>query len=552
MFRSLLTALRYIIGLLLWPLHQLTRKRCDVLRFTLKGAPPPLPKRREFFFDRRPPPMSLRTFQRRLARAIEDETLPCILIDIYRLETGWATLQTMHLLIAKARREGGKRVVAHLPEGGGLREYYVAVAADEIWLAPSAALSLTGLNIEATYLAPALERLGLRAQVVAVGRYKTAGETFVQRQMTPENAEMLGEILDEIEETAVSAIEETRKLGPVTSRELLSSGPYSSARALELGLIDDTCYADNLSTRLGKLLGTKGRAKIRRWPTYSKGRHILSSWPLGRKRLPVVELDGVLVEGRNRGLKSMVGAKDVVKMLGKLRKDSSVAAVVLHVNSRGGTVVASDQIRRAVERLGEKKPVIAFMSNVAASGGYMISAAAHQIVAQPMTLTGSIGVLAGKVSGRRLLESLGLHRQSLRRGAHAAFDSATEGWTASEKKALRDLIGDHYDQFVAVVARGRRIPTEQVLESAEGRVWTGRMARERGLVDTLGGLDTAIALARETSPEAHRALLQPLRPPMPRVPQMLLPQSVASALAWVEVAESNATWAIEPFELRIQ
>lgn len=552
MFRLLFATLRYIIGLLLWPLHQLTRKRCDVLRFTLKGSPPPLPRRRGFFFDRRPPPMSLRTFQRRLMRAIKDEALPCILVDIYRLETGWSTLQTMHELIAKARREGGKRVVAYLPEGGGLREYYVAVAADEIWLAPSTALSLTGLNIESTYFAPAFERFGIRAQVEAIGRYKTAGETFINREMTPENLEMLGEILDEIETTAATAIDETRKLGPVTSRDLLSRGPYSPARAMELGLIDNIHYSDNLSTELGKLLGTERRAKIRRWPSYSKGRHILASWPIGRKRLPVVELDGVLVEGRNRGLKSMVGAKDVVKLLGKLRKDPSVAAVVLHVNSRGGTVGASDQIRRAVERLGEKKPVIAYMSEVAASGGYMVSAAAQQIVAQPMTLTGSIGVLAGKVSGRRLLESLGLHRQSMRRGANAAFDSVTDGWTASERRALRELIGDHYDHFVNVVARGRRIPIEQVLASAEGRVWTGRMAMERGLVDTLGGLDRAIALARETSPEAHRALLQPLRPPTPRVPQMLLPQSIASALAWVEVAESSTSWAIEPFELRIQ
>lgn len=558
MFRTFFTILRLCLRLALWPLHRLTRRRCDALTFTFRGAPPALPHRRGFLslrLGRRPPPLSLRTFQRRLARATADPELPCVLVDLSRLETGWSTLQTMHQLLAQARR-GGKRVVAYLPEGGGLAEYHVATAADEIWLGPSAALTLTGLSVEATYLAPAFERLGLRAQVEAVGRYKTAGEAYVRHEMSPENAEMLGAILDEIEAAVVAGIEATRKPGERSARQLASEGPYAPSRAVELGLADEVCYPDQLAARLASRLGIarKGAktATILRWPEYARGRHIEESWPLGRHRIPVLEIEGMLVEGRNRGLKGMVGAQDVVKLLKRLRKDRSVAAVVLRIDSRGGTVVASDQIRREVERLGEKKPVIASLADVAASGGYMIAAAAHQIVAQPASLTGSIGVLSGKLSGRRLLEGLGLHRQALRRGAHAGFASAAEGWSAAERGAVRAMVEEHYRHFVDVVARGRRLPPEQVLASAEGRVWTGRAAHERGLVDALGGLGEAIAAARETSPEARRALIEPLRPPAPAIPEFVLPQALAAAAALALEADPSACWALEPFELTIR
>jgi len=172
-------------------------------------------------------------------------------------------------------------------------------------------------------------------------------------------------------------------------------------------------------------------------------------------------------------------------------------------------------------------------------------------VAQPVSLTGSIGVVSGKVSGRRLLESLGLHRESVRRGTHATFESPAEGWTASERRAQRELIEDAYRHFLDVVARGRRMPIDRVEASAEGRVWTGRAAQERGLVDHLGGLGRAIELARETTPEARTALIQPVRPPRPKLPELLLPQSLAAVAAWATVAEAGAVWALEPLELRI-
>lgn len=494
--------------------------------------------------------MSLRTFERRLKRAVEDVDLPCILVDIEKLETGWSTLQTMHELLAEAR-EAGKRVVAYLPEGGGLREYYVASAANEILAGPSTALMLTGLSIETTYLAAALDKAGLRGQVEAVGRYKTAGEPLIRHEMTAENAEMLGEILDEIGELIVEAVQKTRKIGPVAARELTGGGPYDVNRAAELGLIDGVCYPDLLSRKLAEEDAERSKARIRRWPTYALGRHRSTTWPLGRKRLIVYELRGVLTEGKNKGIKGVVGARTVVKQLRKLRRDDSVAAVVIHIESRGGTVVASDQIRREVELLGEKKPVIALVGNVAASGGYMVAAAAHQIVAQSLALTGSIGVLAGKVSGQRLLESLGLHRQVVRHSGHTSFASPAEGWSAAERQAVQEMIRAHYLRFIEVVARGRRLPAEQIEKSAEGRVWTGRKALELGLVDRRGGLSTAIAAARDTGDGARSALVESLRPPTPAIPHYLVPKQLGSAIALATVFENGSALALEPFELRV-
>lgn len=550
MLRNILTTLSMALGLLLWPLHRLTRKPCDVLRFTLKGSPPQLPRRRPFW-DRRPPAMSLRTFERRIRRAIEDDQLRTILLDIEHLETGWATLQTIHGLVAEARR-AGKRVVAHLPEGGGLPEYHVACAATEIWLGPSAALALNGLTVEATYLADAFEKAGLQGQVEAAGRYKTAGEPLIRREMTKENAEMLGEILDEVEDALVKAVQETRRLGPVAARDLIGRGPYDADRAKELGLIDDAVYPDQLSRKLVPVDSTRSKARILRWPAYSRGRHRLGVWPLGRKTLVVYELSGVLVEGKGPGMKGVLGAHEVVKQLRRLRTDSRVAGIVVSIESRGGTVVASDQIRREVEQLGEKKPVVAYVHNVAASGGYMIAAATHQIVAQRTALTGSIGVLAGKVSGHRLLERLGLHRQVVRRGRHTSFASPVEPWTAAERQAVREMVQAHYRRFVEVVARGRRLPVAQIERAAEGRVWTGRMALELGLVDREGGLSTAIEAVREATPEARRALVEARRPRLPLFPKYLVPRQLASALSLATVLETGASLALEPFELRVK
>jgi protease-4 len=215
-------------------------------------------------------------------------------------------------------------------------------------------------------------------------------------------------------------------------------------------------------------------------------------------------------------------------------------------------VVASDQIRREVERLAEKKPVVAHVCDVAASGGYMIVAAAHQIVAQRTALTGSIGVLAGKVSGHRLLERLGLHRQVVRRGRNASFASPAEPWTADERQAVRAMILAHYRGFIEAVARGRRLPPEQIERAAEGRVWTGGRALELGLVDLEGGLARAIEVARESSPDARRALVEARRPRVPLLPRRLVPRELAGALALAQVLESGTVLAIEPFELRIR
>lgn len=549
--RALITLVRNLLRIVFWPLAVLGRKPTDVLRVGVKGAPPALPRRRPFW-DRRPAPVSIRTLERRLARAGEDPSLPCILVEIGHLGLGWSSLETLHELLAGAGRKGaGKRVVAYLPEGGGPRELYVASAADEIWMAPSAALSLTGLKVESTYLADALEAAGLAAQVEAMGRFKNAGEPLVSNEMSPESRLVLGEVLDEVERLILPALAEGRRMGEERARELLGRGPYAADRAEELGLVDGVCYPDQLASRLAP--DGRQEARIRRWPAYARGRVLaLGRWPWQARSLAVLELSGVIVDGESPAMKGVLGAKDAVKALELLRKDRSVAAVVLHVDSRGGTVLGSDQIRREVERLARRKPVVACMGDVAASGGYMIASAAHTVLARRATLTGSIGVVAGKLSARRLLEGLGLRLASLRRGENTAFDSTVEPWSAGERAALRAMIASSYRHFIEVVAKGRRMPPETIEASAEGRVWTGSAALERGLVDRLGGLSEAIAAAREAAPEARKAVVEPVLPRRPRLPRLGLPGPLGAIAALALAASSTRPLAIEPFDLHVR
>jgi protease-4 len=215
-------------------------------------------------------------------------------------------------------------------------------------------------------------------------------------------------------------------------------------------------------------------------------------------------------------------------------------------------VLGSDQIRREVERLARAKPVIAYMADVAASGGYMIAAAAHQIVSQATTLTGSIGVVGGKLSAGRLFERLGLKRHALRRGKNASFDALSEGWTASEREAMAAMLQAHYRHFIKVVADGRRLSPAHVEGLAEGRVWSGRAACESGLVDRIGGLSTALSLARQASPLALHAVVESARPQAPRVPRLPLRGPLAGLAALGALASVPASLALAPFDLQIR
>jgi len=550
MLHALLVTILSLLRLLAWPLQRLSRRPVDVLRISIRGSLPALPERRRLPFGRKRA-LSVLELEGRLGEAKRDENLEHVLVIIGGIEASWPALESLRAALDEVV-ESGKRLTAFLPDGGSAREYYLACAASEIYTAPASALMLTGLGVESTYFAHALEKVGAKAQVVAAGRFKSAGEVFVRRSMSQENTEVVGEILDDVEDLLLESATQARRLGPDRARELLGGGPYGPEEALRLGLIDGVCYGDSFGAKLAR--EGERRAVIRPYDSWRRGRVRREiRWPWERSILPIVEVHGVIVDGQGPGLSGVVGAKSLVKLLNGLRHNRQVNGVVLHIDSRGGTVLGSDQIRRSVERLAQKKPVVAFMDGVAASGGYMVAAAAHQVVTERTTLTGSVGVIAAKITAGGLLERLGLHRSSIIRGKNSSFGSATAPWTASERTAMRSLIDEYYRYFVDVVARGRRMPVDQIETAAHGRVWTGRRAVEIGLADHLGGLGLAVETAREAMGGGKRARVVPMRPKAPRrLPSLPLPGATADVLIAALLASRGEALALLPSELRIR
>jgi protease-4 len=417
-----------------------------------------------------------------------------LIVQMRRLRGGLADAEALRGVLGGCRR-AGKRLVVHL-EQGGTPEYFVASVAHEVWMPEGALLDLRGLFVEMSFAGDLLRRLGVHVEVGQAGRYKGAAERLTRGSISPAGDEALRSLFGTFFQRLVETIAEGRRMTPAQVRALIDGGPYDAAAALEAGLIDALAHADELSERLAS--AGRRRAVLRPAGTYLR-RPRLRYHPLrpGRK-VVVVELRGTIVSGESSsGLFESIGDRTVRQALERLRRSRRVAAVVLHLDSPGGGVEASELIWRAVSRLAERKPVIAQMGNVAASGGYYLAAPCQAIVAQPTTVTGSIGVLAGKLSFGPLLGRLHLGHHALRFGRRSGMFGYGEALDDEERTALRRLLEVSYERFLDRVAAGRGLPREALQQVAEGRVWSGRDAQRCGLVDRLGGIDDALALARD-------------------------------------------------------
>ena len=409
-----------------------------------------------------------------------------VIFELHALGGGWAQAQTLRGILGRLRA-AGKRVIVHL-SSPSVRHYYVACAADKVAMDESGFLDLRGLAAEVTFLGTALGKLGLEPELAYRGAYKSFAETLMRSDMSPAHHEALDAVLDRIQEELVTALAAARKVSPERAAELLTGGPYPAARALELGLVDGVGYADEVTD--GKVFPVEAwlRARPRPWVRFPLHRR--------RRRLLVLPLHGSIVGGEG-GAGRTLGSDAAERALDAATRDGSVTAVVLHVDSRGGSAPASDKIWHAVKRLAAAKPVIAYLDEVAASGGYYLALGATKIVAQPGTLTGSIGVVAGKVTIAGLYEKLGLRSVVLQRGPAAAMDLATRRYSDDEKARLTAEIDAIYAQFVRRVVDGRKLTPEAAEAVAQGRVWIGADAHARGLVDELGDVDAARALAEK-------------------------------------------------------
>jgi protease-4 len=440
------------------------------------------------FFERRPP--SLRGLVESLDRAGRDPDVKAVVLRVMMLDAGWGRTQEIRDAIRRFRRSG-KPAYAHI-EFCGNKEYYLATACSRIYAVPTAILQVSGLAAEVTFFRQTLDKLGVTAQFEGVGKYKNAPNTFTESSFTKPHREQMEALLDSLYAQYVSAIAEGRGKNVEEVEALVDRGPYDAAGALSAGLVDELVYQDELTAKLG--------GATRETPTgYLRGsRSLLFD---RRPKVALVYAVGEIMPGENQsgllGGEGYVGSDTVSRALREARTDDGIRAIVLRVDSPGGFGPAADVIRREVQLARKVKPVIVSMGDAAASGGYYVTIGSTAVVAQPATITGSIGVFSGKFSVRGLYDKLGITKEILTRGRNAAIFSSYRPWTEPERDKIRRQNEAFYEDFVQKVATGRGKTYEDIDAVAQGRVWTGKDALEKGLVDRLGGLEEAVALAKE-------------------------------------------------------
>ena len=462
----------------------------------------------------------------------------------------WAITQELRLGV-QAFGSHGKPTVAWAEDFGegspDMAAYVLATAFDEVWLQPSGGIGMLGVAVETTFLRGALDRLGIEPQLEQRYEYKNAADTLTRTEFTPAHRESLTRLAESVFTEAVQDIAAGRKMDATQVRRLIDTGPRTASDARAVGLIDGLGYRDQIyQVMRSKVADGADLLFADRWRPRRR-----PSLPARRKEhVALVEVNGSITTGRTRirALGRQVGSDSVSAQLRAAISNDLASAVVIRVNSPGGSAVASDTIWREVCRVREAgKPVIVSMGEVAASGGYYIACPADVIVALPATLTGSIGVVGGKLVVNDLLQRAGLTTGAVEQGARSLMFSVRRGFTDDERERLGNTIDAIYDDFVAKVAEGRRRTVAEIEDVARGRVWTGRDAVDAGLVDELGGLRRAIEIARthaglpEDAPVLHPIHLPPVarlrRPRNSEDPRAL---TLANG-AWPRLSDLTAT-----------
>jgi protease-4 len=460
----------------------LRRPSVSVIDLLLGGSSPPDPLA-----------LTLSTL-RRLSR---DPRIVAVVLRTSGLRVGMGTAEELRTGIGQLR-SAGKKVLFYLESGGDL-EYYVASSADRVFAAPQAVLLVNGFSATAIFAAAGLDKLGVRAEFFRVGAYKTAPDLFTRSESSSEQREVQEALLDDVYGRFTRAVVERRGVTEAKLKGLLDKGLLKPGEAVNEKLLDGLVYADQLGEEVGKLFGADKMdlEKIGVTPPDAKE----TRWG-GRERIGVVRVEGEIVAegvGGAFGAIKLASAHRLARRIRALADDPAVSAIVVRIDSPGGDGNASDLLWRELIRARKEKgkPVIASLGDVAASGGYYVAVAADEIFAEPSTITGSIGVFIGHFDASALYGKLGIAFSTARRGASADLFSTARALTDKERAMLQDWVESFYAQFVARVAEGRRMTPASVDAIARGRVWSGSQAKDRGLIDALGGFTEAVARAKE-------------------------------------------------------
>ena len=479
---------------------------------TISGGYPEGPQGMSLFGESQ---SSLGALQKRIAHAATDSKISGVVLKIKGAGIGWGKVHELRQSINGLKR-AGKRTIA-LVDAASTKSYLVATACDEIVMPESGTLMVLGLRNEVTFYKGLLDLLNIKADILRVGEYKSAAEPYTRTEMSPAFREEMEAILDDYFEQLVSAIAASRKLDKAKVIAAIDNGPHTAKAAHDLGLIDRLAYEDEL----GNIIRRKNKEqKVKLIRNYGKKKSTLDlTGPFGminllnmlmgaqpsqirssKPKIAVIYATGMIMPGKSTSSlfgSSVMGSDTIIKAINTAKTDDTVKAILLRVDSPGGSALASDLMWRALEKCG--KPVIVSMGDVAASGGYYISMGADRIFAEPGTLTGSIGVVGGKMGIGGLFKKVGITTSVVQRGKNAGIESITDGFSDSERKAMTKLLYDIYDQFTKKAATGRKMKHADLEKLARGRVYTGAMALKIGLVDELGTFDDAFKHAKKAA-----------------------------------------------------
>lgn len=442
------------------------------------------------------PKVGLLQLKQAIAHARDNEKIKGIYLEARYPMAGFSSLEEIRESLIDFRKSG-KWVVAYnevMSEGA----YYLATAADKIYLNPEGEVEFNGLTAEIGFFKKMLDKLEIRPQVFRVGEFKSAVEPFLLEKMSEENRLQLTELVNSIYDQVLTRVSEARDIPKERLEEISDKMMVRTAAvAKELKLVDDLLYKDEFDKEIRNRLGLKESEGIK-YVKYNKYRKSFSSYKSSNNEIAVIVAEGTIMPGNNEQSEQVIGADTFVEEIRKAREDDDVKAIVLRVNSPGGEFRSSDMIWREVQLAKASKPVIASMSDYAASGGYYLAMGCDTIVAQPHTITGSIGIFGIMFDLSNFLgNKLGITFDEVRTGNYGEMFTVTRPLTEAEKNFWQRNLEEHYGTFTRKAAEGRQVSEDDIRKVASGRVWTGTQAKEHNLLDVLGGFDDAVQIAAE-------------------------------------------------------
>jgi protease-4 len=468
----------------------------SVLVMRLTGDIPEKPPVEVPFFSSDRNTVTMANVWMALRKAAADSRIKAVVVEPEGLGIGWGKMEELRSDLEQFRKSG-KPVFAYL-RMPGTREYFVSLASDRIYLGPEEPLYLKGVRAEMMYFKKTLDKLGVTVEVEHAGKYKDFGDMFTRTDMSPETQEVINSVVNDLYGTLVSRIAAARKKSPEEVTALIDRGPFTSTGALQAGLVDELRFEDQMWGELRARLNSGEPNKLSlekyvRVPASDVGLR-------GGSRVAFVVAQGDIVrgspddDGSEEGTLTSYGFD---KMLRQAVNDSTIKALLVRIDSPGGDANASDEMWREMNLAAKKKPLVISMGDVAASGGYYMAMTGDPIIAYPDTETGSIGVVFGKPVLRGLFDKVGLNIDAIQRGRNADIESLDTPLSPEERDLLRRGIDESYRDFVTKVANARHKSYDDIQAVAQGRVWLGSQAKPRGLVDDLGGIDTALAVLKK-------------------------------------------------------